>query len=298
MKTKFVNHMALSLLLLEVSAWSLGHVKKIQYSELPPTTSLNNSGKVANCIFGQISEDSLASECMISIAAGCFDMGAENDDIDEAPVHKVCLSAYEIDVHEVTQGEYQDLMGAHRPNLLSCGKYCPVENVDWNKAREYCRRLGKRLPTEAEWEYAARGADSSRGYEFSGSNDIDSVAWYWNNREMANPQEVNHVWVIHEVCTKQKNEIGLCDMSGNVWEWVSDAKGDYSEDPQQDPQGPDSDSLSLRVFRGGSWLDFPNSLRSTARMNANSDLRSNNIGFRCARSMTTSVPKAVPVTQK
>ena len=123
----------------------------------------------------------------------------------------------------------------------------PVERVSWNEAQEFCQKLstliGKkyRLPTEAEWEYAARGGNKSKGYKYSGSNTIGDVAWYTSNSGRKT----------HPVGQKQPNELGIYDMSGNVWEWCYDWKGSYSSSPQTNPTGPTSGST--RVFRGGSW---------------------------------------------
>lgn len=227
---------------------------------------------------------------MVSIPAGCFQMGSNDGGSHEEPVHKVCLSAYDIDIHEVTQGEYAKVMGANpHMNDGSCDVYDgsnwnqgrvsssfygddkPVICVDHAQAGKYCSRIGKRLPTEAEWEYAARGASSSRGYKYSGSNNENDVAWYSGNSGNQT----------HAVCTKAKNEIGMCDMSGNVWEWVSDWYGYsyYGSSPSQDPKG--AVSGSFRVLRGGSWGISASSLRSSDRGSYGPTDRSSTLGFRC-----------------
>ncbi|MBQ7664394.1 MAG: formylglycine-generating enzyme family protein [Bacteroidaceae bacterium] len=126
----------------------------------------------------------------------------------------------------------------------------PVEQVSWDECQEFIQKLNAktgrkfRLPTEAEWEYAARGGNKSKGYKYSGSNDIGAVAWYSKNSGS----------VTHEVGTKQPNELGLYDMSGNVWEWCSDWHDNYGSSPSTNPKGPDSGSC--RVYRGGSWINY------------------------------------------
>jgi formylglycine-generating enzyme required for sulfatase activity len=134
-----------------------------------------------------------------------------------------------MDATEVTQAEYRKVMGKNPSHFSGCDD-CPVEQVSWNKANEYAKKVGKRLPTEAEWEYAARGGNKSKGYRYSGSNGIDAVGWYDDNSSGKT----------HPVAQKQPNELGLYDMSGNVWEWCSDWYGSYSSSPQNNPQGPNS----------------------------------------------------------
>ena len=187
---------------------------------------------------------------MVYVEGGTFTMGATPEQGSEAydhekPAHKVTLSSYYIGKFEVTQVQWRAIMGKNPSSFT--GDNNPVERVSWNEAQEFCQKLstltGKkyRLPTEAEWEYAARGGNKSKGYKYSGSNTIGDVAWYSSNSGRKT----------HPVGQKQPNELGIYDMSGNLWEWCYDWKGSYSSSPQTNPTGPTSGST--RVFRGGSW---------------------------------------------
>ena len=187
---------------------------------------------------------------MVRVEAGTFTMGAtpemKNPDNDEKPTHRVTLTNdYYIGKYEVTQALWQMVMG-NNPSEFK-GDNLPVETVSWYDCQEFISKLNRitgkmfRLPTEAEWEYAARGGNKSRGYQYSGSNNLSDVAWYGNN----SGDET------HAVGTKQPNELGIYDMSGNVREWCQDWKGAYSSSSQVNPTG--ANSGSSRVNRGGSW---------------------------------------------
>ena len=187
---------------------------------------------------------------MVYVEGGTFTMGAtseqgSNADGWEKPVHQVTLSPFSIGRYEVTQEEWEAVMGSN-PSEFKRAKR-PVEMVSWDDCQEFIRRLNEltgknfRLPTEAEWEFAARGGNSSRGYKYAGGNDIDTVAWYEGNCDR----------MLQDVGTKQPNELGLYDMSGNVYEWCSDWFGGYSSSPQTNPKGPDSGQFC--VLRGGGW---------------------------------------------
>jgi formylglycine-generating enzyme required for sulfatase activity len=186
---------------------------------------------------------------MVFVPGGTFQMGSNSGGDDEKPVHTVTVSSFYMDKTEVTQAEYRKVMGKNPSRFSGCDD-CPVEKVSWDDANAYAQKVGKRLPTEAEWEYAARGGNKSKGYTYSGGNGLDAVGWYEDNSGSKT----------HPVAQKQPNELGLFDMSGNVWEWCSDwyDKGyytavhrNYSDSPQTDPQGPNSGDY--RVLRGGSW---------------------------------------------
>ena len=184
---------------------------------------------------------------MVYVAGGTFQMGSNVGDYDEKPVHSVTLSDYYIGQTEVTQELWQAVMGSN-PAKYEKGPTLPVYYVSWNDCQEFISKLNRltggrfRLPTEAEWEYAARGGNKSRGYIFSGSNYLGSVAWYFDNSGGE----------AHPVGSKSPNELGLYDMSGNVWEWCSDWYGYYPSSSQTNPTG--ASSGSRRVIRGGSWI--------------------------------------------
>ncbi|MDR1810095.1 MAG: formylglycine-generating enzyme family protein [Prevotella sp.] len=213
---------------------------------------------------------------MVYVAGGTFTMGCTSKQRafyqdDEKPAHRVRLSSYYIGKYEVTQAQWKAVMG-NNPSKFK-GDNLPVENVSWNDAQEFIRKLnaqtGKnyRLPTEAEWEFAARGGNKSKGYEYSGSNNAYDVAWFYDEQS-------------HPVGTKAANELGIYDMSGNVWEWCSDLYGNYSGTAQSNPAGPASGSS--RVPRGGGWYNSARSVRVSNRSGNSPDSRGNNLGFRLA----------------
>ena len=214
---------------------------------------------------------------MMPVTGGTFRMGATKSTDSEAydnesPLHDVTLSDYYIGKTEVTQALWGAVMGSN-PSRFSGGNL-PVEYVSWNDCQDFIRKLNKktgkdfRLPTEAEWEYAARGGNRSRGYKYSGSDNIDAVAWYDGNAKSKT----------HPVGTKQPNELGIYDMSGNVWEWCSDSYGSYSSNAQTNPQSVASGHD--RVSRGGSWYLDASYCRSVQRNDAPQELSATSLGFR------------------
>ena len=217
---------------------------------------------------------------MVYVEGGTFMMGATSEQGSDAeelekPAHQVTLSSFSIGRYEVTQEEWQAVMGSN-PSVFKGAKR-PVEYVSWNDCQAFIRKLNSisgrrfRLPTEAEWEYAARGGNRSRGYKYAGSNNLSAVAWYYDNSGNQT----------HEVGGKQPNELGLYDMSGNVWEWCQDWYGSYSSSSQTNPTG--SYSGSNRVMRGGSWDNYARYCRVSTRRHFTPDFRINRFGFRLAQ---------------
>ena len=217
---------------------------------------------------------------MVRVEGGTFRMGATSEqgsDVwdNEKPVHSVTLSGYYIGKTEVTQALWKAVMGSN-PSYFE-GDNLPVEQVSWYDCQEFIHKLNAltgqhfRLPTEAEWEFACRGGNNSRGYyKYSGSNYIDIVAWYDGNSGKKT----------HSVATKSPNELGIYDMSGNVWEWCSDWFGNYSSGAQTNPAGPLSGSF--RVCRGGSWRYDVGRCRSSNRNGIGPADRIDYLGFRLA----------------
>lgn len=196
---------------------------------------------------------------MVPVEGGTFTMGVTSEQGGYAgdKAHQVTLSDYYIGQTEVTQALWKAVMGSN-PSFFK-GDNLPVECVSWNDCQVFIQNLNQltgkqfRLPTEAEWEYAARGGRKSRGYKYAGGNDIDSVAWYTGNSGNET----------HTVATKQANALGVYDMSGNVEEWCSDWYGDYQSSSQSDPQGPSSGSN--RVSRGGGCFNIARICRVSFR---------------------------------
>jgi len=239
---------------------------------------------------------------MILVAAGDFTMGRDDVEADEKPAHKVYLDAYYIDKYEVTIAQYEAFLNAYGSDRVKSGEYTgeqmiqnyngflkttqgkwqavsglennPVTNVTWYGANEYAIFYGKTLPTEAQWEKAARGGNNSLGYTYSGSNNPDDVGWY----------AVNSNNITHPVGQKQANKLGLFDMSGNVWEWCSDwFNADYYTNcPYENPQGPMSGVG--HVIRGGSWDVIKDVCSTTRRYWDYPENWSGGYGFRCVQS--------------
>lgn len=223
---------------------------------------------------------------MIFVEGGTFKMGAtpeQGDDADdnEKPVHTVTLSDYYIGETPVTQGLWKAVMD-NNPSYFKHGDYYPVEQVSWNDAQDFIKKLNSKtgksfcLPTEAEWEFAARGGNFGKGFRYSGGNDLDKVAVYEQNADSSSPD--NPACGTHPVKTKDCNELGIYDMSGNVWEWCQDSYGDYSSRPVNNPL-PDSTNPA-RVIRGGSWHAVASFCRVSTRQYNNPDFCNYNLGFR------------------
>ncbi len=208
---------------------------------------------------------------MVFLKADCFLMGSEESAAEEPP-HRVCLNAFYIGIHEVTQEEFKKATGSN-PSLLKAETH-PVENVSWIDADGYCRKKGWRLPTEAEWEYAARGKSESA--YFWGADMKADAAWYRDNADHKH----------HPVGGKKPNSFGLYDTSGNVWEWVLDwyrentYELDAKTEPIKNPLGPPAGQFL--IIRGGSYQDDPYFLRSAERYWYEPVVKSGDLGFRCA----------------
>ncbi len=232
---------------------------------------------------------------MVSVEGGTFEMGSNDRDSDEKPPHQVTVGSFQIGKYEVTQELWESIMGGSPSNFKGGSK--PVESVSWYDAVEFCNKLsekegfqkaysgngeniscnfaanGYRLPTEAEWEYAARGGNKSKDYTYSGSNIIDEVAWYTKNSGSSTRASGN----------KKPNELGIYDMSGNVWEWCWDwYKGNYySSSAHTDPRGPNSGSD--RVKRGGNCGSSADFCRVAIRYFYTPGYRNSDLGFRIVR---------------
>jgi formylglycine-generating enzyme required for sulfatase activity len=221
---------------------------------------------------------------MIPVKGGTFQMGATKEQTgearkDEKPVHTVTLDNFQIGETEVSQALWREVMGSN-PSTYK-GNDLPVTNITWEDCQEFIKKLNERtgkqfrLPTEAEWEFAARGGTASKGYMFSGSDEVRSVAWH--NRD-SNRDRHNGPYAIK---SKDPNELGIYDMSGNVNEWCQDWFGDYTADPQTNPQGPATGKE--HVYRGGSWWYYGMSCRVSRRNSGVKDVRGV-IGLRLAMS--------------
>ena len=214
-------------------------------------------------------------------------MGSPYNDVErfiyETPHHVTITKGYWIGKFELLQEEYQKLMG-NNPSYYK-GQRFPVEMVNWNDAENFCQKLTEReraagrlpagyvfrLPTEAEWEYAARGGNKGHGYKYSGSNNINNVAWYYENSGTSRLDEYSlnlnklacNKSRAHIVGQKSPNELGIYDMSGNVSEWCLDWYGDFSDESAVDPTG--AKSASCRIIRGGNWMGFSKDCRVSNR---------------------------------
>lgn len=228
---------------------------------------------------------------MKPVEGGTFQMGSDDGEAndDEQPTHTVSLNDYYIGEFEVTQGLWYAVMGASvsqqrdkvgvTEQLKGEGDDYPMYYVNWNECQEFVKKLKRiiglsfRLPTEAEWEYAARGGNKSNGNKYSGSNSIEDVAWCASTTNDSGTSPVG---------MKSPNELGIYDMSGNVWEWCQDWYGSYNDFSQTNPIGP-SDGFS-RVRRGGGWYSLDGFCRVSMRYYRNPGDRSVHLGFRLALS--------------
>ena len=223
---------------------------------------------------------------MVAVEGGTFTMGATAEQgsdaySNEKPTHQVTLSSYSIGETEVTQALWEAVMGTN-PSQFAGNLQRPVEKVSWNACQAFIAKLNQmtgknfRLPTEAEWEYAARGGQLSQGYKYPGSNDVAEVAWFRDNSYAVGSSSPDYG--THPVGTLAPNELGLYDMSGNVSEWCQDLFGNYSSAAQTNPIG--STTSTHRVYRGGSWGVNARYCRVSYRLNYTPTGISSNYGFR------------------
>ena len=234
-------------------------------------TAVNSDSVMTTSATGNINEPD-----MVTVQGGRFAMGG-NENINEKPIHKVTLSSFKIAKYETTNAQWQKVMGSDPYYHKGCVD-CPVTGVSWNDAQTFIKKLntlsGKnyRLPTEAEWEYAARGGRHSKNFEYAGSNDINAVAW----------TSLDSGSNAHPVGQKKANELGLYDMSGNVFEWCNDWYDEnyYGKSPGNDPKGPATGPYP--VIRGGNWTNEPAISRVAYRIRPK--IGSRWIGFRLASS--------------
>ncbi len=217
---------------------------------------------------------------MIYVPGGTFKMGSDHFEW-SMPIHEVTIDSFYIGETQVTQELWKAVTGSIPDGDVlakGIGDRLPVINVSWNEiVNTFLPELNRltglkfRLPTEAEWEFAARGGNKSKGYKYSGSNKLVDVGWYWNNSDAS----------VHSVATKNPNELGIYDMSGNVWEWCQDYfVPSYPSEPVANPTGPETGTE--HVMRGGSWDNMPVNLRVGHRCANPSDYKWENIGLRVA----------------
>ena len=222
---------------------------------------------------------------MVFVKGGTFTMGCTDEQVGdcgqyEHPVHKVTLDDFYIAKYEMTQKLWSEVMGSN-PSFLK-GDNLPIDMVNWDNVQVFIEKLnaktgkGYRLPTEAEWEYAARGGSMSGGYKYAGGDNIGAVAWYKEN----STGKTNWVGI------KQPNELGIYDMSGNVWEWVSDWYENYMPVVQTNPTGPFRGAY--KVARGGSWGNAAGGCRVTYRSAEHQTKQNTTLGFRLAMSVENS----------
>ena len=220
---------------------------------------------------------------MVRVEGGTFTMGCtpeqEQCDADENPTRPVRVESFEIGRFEMTQELWEAVMGENPSAFANCPR-CPVETVGWDDVQAFLRKLNVqgeryRLPSEAEWEYAARGGQLGEGHRYAGSGNVAEVAWYYGNSGNGT----------QPVGRKRANELGLFDMSGNVREWTRDCWHGSYEGAPDDGRAREEGDCDRRVIRGGSWSGKPSHIRSANRFWYTTDFRNNNLGFRIARTI-------------
>ncbi len=218
---------------------------------------------------------------MILVTGGTFMMGSSRGSLDEAPVHQVTLNDFYLSAKEVTVSEYRQFAqatGMQMPARTPEGGWLdhnPMVYITWYEAQAFCEWAGGSLPSEAQWEFAARGGMISQNYEYSGSNRSTQVGWH----------DINSGYKIHPVGTKYANELGFYDMSGNVSEWCHDwySKTYYKQSKAKNPKGPSQ--TKRKVLRGGSCIDFAFLNRVAKRTSLPPAIRAKDVGFRLMKPM-------------
>ncbi len=218
---------------------------------------------------------------MIDVEGGSFLMGAtmeqgKDGDESEKPVHKVTLDSYKISESPVTVAQYREFCKATGREMPMEPKWGwidnhPIVNVSWYDAVAFAEWAGYRLPTEAEWEFAARGGNKTKHYKYSGGNNPNEIGWFSDNTKQTGTRPVR---------AKKPNELGLYDMSGNVYEWCQDWKYEYSGEDEVNPRGPETGYI--KASKGGSWHSSTKSLRVSNRDDDPPEFYSHNVGFRVA----------------
>ena len=257
---------------------------RIQYVGVPPRVHEKMElylAEIKKKIIASSTSGGKKEDEMAVIQGGCFMMGNEKGNADELPEHEVCLSSFKMDKYEVTQSAFQASMGRNPSKFV--GANLPVERVNWVGANEYCKKKGKRLPTEAQWEYAARGGTKTEfyfgdDYVKTGGNFCDSLC---SNEESRNPEFTDGFPSTSPVGSFPPNPYGLYDMAGNVSEWVEDwfATNYYRVSPKKNPPGPPPSMY--KVARGGSWLNSMEYMHSSRRAYLWPEFRIESQGFRC-----------------
>lgn len=245
-----------------------------RHCNMPDTRSIAQGLRLVAHVVDLATLQSIADN-LVWVEGGTFNMGSNDGYANERPIHKVQLASYYISKYPVTQAQWQVMMG-NNPRQFKDNEACPAWGISWENCQLFIKKLNRltgknyRLPTEAEWEYAARGGNQSRDYLFSGSNNLDDVAWYDDNSKGK----------LHPVGEKNPNELGLYDMSGSIWEWCSNWYGsdDYRNSSATNPQGPSSGSY--RVCRGGSWCSDRQQCRSFYRNADVPNYNDDDFGFR------------------
>jgi len=258
------------------------HLIKFEKDELSIVENVvvSQSGKKSYEFSLRVSNDPFENQ-MVFVKGGIFRMGDSFGDgnKEEKPVHQVSVSDFYIGKYEVTQAQWVSIMGSNPSHFAGCDN-CPVERVSWLDVQEFLAKVNEltgksyRLPTEAEWEYAARGGQESRGSRYAGTNNINFVAWYSGNSGNKT----------HPVGQLEPNELGLYDMSGNVWEWTYNWFDFYTDTPTpaDNPSGPESGDF--RIVRGGSWYGYIGGSRVACRGSDDPSNKRSYIGFRVAHS--------------